>query len=177
MTLFVHIAPEGVAKRIRRNGIQARRMAPDPANHPEHRRVVWAFPVLPSYTLTYSWGRELKRSGAKTLAAAVFRLAEDAPVYVRHYTQAPRLVTAAEALDIIRAQADPRGYEIMVPRRIEAREIVRVHPLPRAIGWRYMPDAKAKAASIACDCPVCVPRGAIKRRRYLARIRAKSAGA
>jgi hypothetical protein len=45
MPLLVHIAPEAETKKIRRNGIGARKVRGWIANRD---RFVWAFPVLPS---------------------------------------------------------------------------------------------------------------------------------
>lgn len=171
LVLLVHIAPEGRAGRIRRNGIAPARVPvgwlPDPA----HDRAVWSFPVLPSYTLTHSWARELKRRGATTLIAVTFRVDDDEPAYGRHFSSAPLALTAAAAAGMVRAQPDPRGYEIMLPRRIAAAEIVRIRTLPAAIGWRYWPEAKNQPLRL-CDCPMCMPRGEVKARRYRTRVAA-----
>ncbi len=170
MPLLVHIAPENEARDIARRGIRATRWRPDPKGHPEHDRVVWAFPVLDSYTLTHSWARELKRWGRSTLAAFTFRVDDGEPVYVRHFSNEALLSTAAEAVGLVRAAPDPRGYEIMLPRRIEASEIVRWRVLPKAIGWRYWPAAKNLPMRL-CDCPCCLPRGEVRAQRYRERVR------
>jgi hypothetical protein len=70
MVLLVHIAPESEARAIRRNGIAPTRWRPDPYGYPECDRVVWAFPVLPSYTLTLSWARELEALGPRIAGRA-----------------------------------------------------------------------------------------------------------
>jgi hypothetical protein len=119
--LLVHIAPENKVSAIRRNGIAPRRLSAPLQAYAGIDRLVWAFPVLPSYTLTYSWGRELKRSGATTLAAITFRVADDQPVLASHFSQQPAAMTAASAVGVILAASDPRGYEIMIPRRIRRR--------------------------------------------------------
>lgn len=165
MALLVHIASLNDAPRIRRNGIRPTRHRPAPDTHPQHDRVVWAFPVLASYTLTHSWSRELKRWGRTALAAITIRIGDDEPAYVAHYAHRPRLVTAAEAVGIIRSESDPRGFEVMIPRRITPDEIVDVRSLPHAIGWRYWPGAKNQPMRL-CDCPACMPRGEVKARRY-----------
>lgn len=172
MTLLVHIAPENRAAAIRRTGIAAARWRPDPADHPECDRAVWAFPVLPSYTLTHSWARELKRSGRSTLAAITFRAPDDELVFARHFSGAPRAMTAAEAAGMIRAAGDARGYEIIVPRRIPPKDIVRIQILPRATGWRYWPAARGAPMRL-CDCPICLPRGEVNARRYRERVIAR----
>lgn len=168
MPLLVHIAPGNRANDIGRSGIAARRVPGSDREIP-FQRVVWAFPILPSYTLTHSWSREMKRWRATSLAAVTFRVPDDEPVLARHYSSPPRRMTAAEAVGLITSLEDPRGYEIMLSRRIEPREIVRVRPLPKAVGWRYYPDAKGQPAK-TCDCPMCLPRGEVKARRFRERV-------
>lgn len=166
MPHLVHITAESDARKIRRNGIRARRVRNWITGHD---RFVWAFPVLPSYTLTHQWSREMKRYGRTALATITFRLDDDEPVFARHYLDQPVAMTAAEAVGLALRLQDPRGIEVLVPRRIEAREIVRVAALPRAIGWRYYPAAKS-ANRYPCDCPACLPRGEVKARRYRERV-------
>jgi hypothetical protein len=78
-------------------------------------------------------------------------------------------MTAAEAVGYIRSRPDPRGYEIMLPRRVLPREIVRVRALPSAFGWRYFPEAKGKAPWM-CDCVMCISRGEVNARRQRERV-------
>ncbi len=166
---LVHIAPESQRARIRANGIRATRVL-EALLGGGHNRAVWAFPVLASYTLTHSWGRELKRGGAHALVAVSFRIDDDEPVYARHFSNAPAGMTAASAVDLIRAAVDPRGYEIIVPRRIAPSEITTIKVLPKAIGWRYWPEAKNLPLRM-CDCPMCMPSGEVKARRYRERVK------
>jgi hypothetical protein len=172
LPLLVHIAPENNANAIRRNGIAPRRLGAPLEAFPDVDRLVWAFPVLPSYTLTHSWARELKRQGATTLVAVTFRVADDEKVLASHYAQKPVAMTAAEAVGIIRAAGDARGYQIVLARRIRPWEIVRIETLPRATGWRYWPDARGGPARL-CDCPICAPRGEVKAKRYRDRVKAR----
>lgn len=170
MVLLIHIAPENQSGKIRANGIRASRV-PSGMLANEFDRVVWAFPILASYSLTYSWARELKRGGAHALVAVSFRVEDDEHVYARHFNHAPLEMTAAAAVCLIRGEADPRGYEIMVPRRIAPSQITGIKVLPRAIGWRYWPGAKNLPLR-ACDCPMCMPVGEVKARRYRERVKA-----
>lgn len=166
MPRLVHIAPLAEARKIRRNGIRARKVS---GWIDGYDRFVWAFPVLPSYVLTHSWMRELKRMGTTSLVAVTFKIGDEEPAFVRHYREQPQAMTAAAATGVIHARPDPRGYEIVVPRSIDPREIVRIAVLPRGIGWRYMPEAKS-TDRWPCDCPMCVPRGEVNARRYRMRL-------
>lgn len=166
MPLFVHIAPENAAKKIRRSGIATSRIRGQLSGHD---RFVWCFPVLPSYTLTHQWSRELKRWGRTTLVAVTFRVPDGEMVFGRHYLHEPEAMTAAKAAGKVARTDDPRGVEILIPRRIQPAEIVRVRILPEAVGWRYAPGFKS-APRYPCDCPACLPRGEVKAKRYRDRI-------
>ena len=166
MPHLVHIAPEAEARKIRRNGIAARRLQ---GFIPDEDRFVWAFPILPSYTLTYSWMRDLKPWGRSSLVAIVVLAEGGKTLYACHYRERPVAMTAAEACGMIRNREDPRGFEIIIPRRIAPAEIVRIAGLPKGIGWRYAPEFK-NSARFPCDCPSCLPRGEVKARRYRERI-------
>lgn len=171
MPRLVHIAPLSEAAKIRRNGLQPTRLKNWVAGHD---RFLWAFPVLKSYTLTHQWARELKRWGRTALSAIHFEIPDQETVLVRHYRTEPLPMTAAEAVGVVLAQEDPRGFEIIVPRRIEPKEIVTVKPLPRAVGWRYWPGSK-NLPMMMCDCPMCMPRGEVKAARYRQRVKAEMA--
>ncbi len=176
MALFVHLAPEPKLKAILRNGISPTVWQPDPRGHPQLDRVVWAFPVLASYTITHSWARELKRFGRTTLAAITFRIGDDEPVFARHYGREPVVMTAAKAVAMIRDVEDARGYEVMIPRRIKPGEIARSRALTQTFGWRYAPNLKGRPPML-CDCPACLPRDEVNaardRERLFARLRAE----
>ena len=166
MPLLVHIAPEPLGARIRRVGIEPTRVRPWISGCD---RIVWAFPVLESYTISHQWARELKRFGARAQVAVTFWAPDAETVLARHYRETPRRFTAAEAVGHIRAAASPLGYEILLTRRVRPDEIKSIRVLPRAIGWRYWPEAKAQDRW-PCECPMCAPRGEVKARRYRDRL-------
>jgi|GEM_PF-2800167 len=153
MARYVHMAPEAAARRIARSGIAPTRLALRLPGGGD--RAVWAFPVLPSYTLTHQWLRELKRRcrSPRTMVAVTFRIPDEQPVLVRYYGEAPRAMSAAAASGLIRARPDPLGWEVMVPRRIAAREIIATPP--QRIGWR----TTTRRQAFPCGCPVCIPPG------------------
>jgi hypothetical protein len=161
MADFVHITTARAARRIERSGIAAR----------SHRRAggrgVYCMPVLPSFTLTYQWVRELRRWHPGVLVAIQLRLPDDEPVTVGRYGRPPSEVTAAQAVAAVRGLDDPYGYEVFVPRAITAAEVRRVRDIPQGVGWRYLPAAHGRRP---CACPACLPRGMYKaasvRRRF-----------
>src|SRR5437868_5261475 len=74
-------------------------------------------------------------------------------VWVGQYNQARRWMTAAEAVAEFMRAEDPRGWEVVIPRRIEACEVHRIRSLPQVIGWRFHPGAKGKPPF--CTCRFC----------------------
>jgi hypothetical protein len=164
MPRFIHLAPESVVKRIRHNGIQPTRIRGwGPRWHlPGTDRLVWSFPVTPNYVVSHQWLRELKRWGARTLIAVVFRIDDDEAVFARHYSEVPRQMSAAAAVGVILSHPEPLGYEVMIPRRIKPGEIVAVRHVTQKLGWRTNP--RPREASY-CPCPMCVPPGTVKAAR------------
>ncbi|MGW2866929.1 HEAT repeat domain-containing protein [Kitasatospora sp. NPDC001119] len=161
MAMFVHLTAAANAPRIRRAGIRADSRGQGGA------RGVYCFPVLPSYTLTHQWLRELARFGPKgALVAVHLRLDDGQEVLTGHYRDraldAQRPVRAAEAVRRIGALPDPRGWEVFLPRAVGAREVHRVRAVPQATGWRYVPDAHGTRP---CTCFGCRIRGEYGSRR------------
>jgi hypothetical protein len=161
MAGLVHLTPERNARRIARSGIAARSQGRSGGSG------VYCMPILASFTLTYQWARELRRWHPSLLVAVHVRLKDDTPVTVGRYGVEPEQLSAAQACELVRALADPRGYEVFVPRAITAHEVRHVRHIPQGIGWRYLPGAHGRAP---CACPVCLAPGtpgAAKIRRRL----------
>jgi hypothetical protein len=90
---------------------------------------------------------------------------DDQRVWVGHYHQAHRWMTAAQAVAEFMSNDAREGWEVIVPRRIAADEIHRVRSLRQVFGWRYYPGAHGKRP---CPCPYCTRgeyKGASIRRR------------
>ena len=155
MAMFVHLTTEKNVKRIVRSGIRCRR-SPSPDG-----RVVFAMPVMRSYYISNQWIRELKRSGQRTIVAVHFRIPDEQEVFVGHYGKEHQAVTAAKAAAIIARAESPEGYEVLIPRRIEASEIHAIRQVNQVIGWRYYPGSHGRRP---CGCPYC-QRGQIGARK------------
>ncbi|MER7769153.1 HEAT repeat domain-containing protein, partial [Kitasatospora sp. NPDC096140] len=85
MAMFVHLTAAANAPRIRRAGIRADSRGQGGA------RGLYCFPVLPSYTLTHQWLRELARFGPKgSLVAVHVRLDDAQEVLAGHYRDRAR---------------------------------------------------------------------------------------
>lgn len=150
MTLFTHLTSANDVRSIRRAGVRAH------SRYYEGTAGVFCLPILPSYQLTHQWGRELRRCGRRTMVAVDFRLPDDEPVRVGHYGHEPVELASAEAAALIAGCEDARGYEVFVPRAIDAKEVHRVRGVNRVTGWRYMPNAHGR---VPCPCPGCLRRG------------------
>ena len=133
---------------------------------------IFAVPVTRNFYLSHQWLRELKRRNQGPIAGVYFRIANDELVWVGHYGQAHRRMTAAEAAAEFMAAESREGWEVIIPRRIAAGEIHRVRSLPQVVGWRYYPGAKGKPPY--CTCKYCT-RGDYGARRMRERLGAPDA--
>ncbi|MEZ4223309.1 MAG: hypothetical protein R3B13_20355 [Polyangiaceae bacterium] len=154
--MLVHIADERASARIRRAGLVPAR---------QRRGGLWGvfcLPVLPNYYLSHQWLREMKRRGIRTMVGVYFRVPDREAVVVGHYGSEKLPMTAARAVRVIMDQQDARGFEVVIPRKIEARAVHRIRPVNQLVGWRYFPNAHGQRP---CGCPMCQPRGEIRSRR------------
>jgi hypothetical protein len=146
--MFVHLTPESQLARIRRNGI--RRLRRPAGGFPGG---VFAVPVTRNFYVSHQWLRELKRRNQGPVAGVYFRIADDEDVWIGHYNQAHRWLSAAAAVAEFMAADDRQGWEVVIPRRIDATEIHRVRALPQVVGWRFSPTSKGKPPF--CTCRFC----------------------
>ena len=148
MPMFVHLAPESRVALIRRNGIC--RLRKPRAGHPGG---VFAVPLTRNFYVSHQWLRELKRRGQGAVSGVYFRIPDVERVWIGHYGQAHRTMTAAEAAAEFSSSESREGWEVIIPRRIASTEIHRIRSLPQVVGWRYSPRAKGK--SPFCTCKYC----------------------
>ncbi|MGW5878242.1 HEAT repeat domain-containing protein [Nocardiopsis terrae] len=158
MAMFVHLTPRANITRVRRSGLRTTTGFGD-------ARGVFCFPVLPSYTVTHQWLRELSRHhGPRGLVGVYVRLPDGETVTVGHHDdrRGPRKVTAAEAVRVIAALEDPRGWEVVVPRPVARSEVHRIREVRQVTGWRCFSDSHGAAP---CTCADCAVRGGYDVRR------------
>ena len=160
MAQFVHLTSEAALARIRRDGIRRLRKA-----RGKLPRGVYAVPMTRDFFISHQWLRELKRRNGALVAGVYFRIPDEQTVLVGHYNQAHREMSAAEAVSVFMSAENREGWEVLIPRRILAKEIHRIKLLPQTVGWRYFPDAKRKPP---CACPFCT-RGEYGARKLRAR--------
>ena len=159
MPTFVHIADERDAASIRRSGLKLPRLAP------QIRAVrpvgVFALPFIPNFVVSHQWVRELKKRGFKVAVGVYFRVPDSQEVWAGTYNEEKKLLTAAQAgAHLTKEQS--LGYEVIIPRSIQASEVHAIRSLPQTLGWRHFPESHAKG--IFCGCKYC-QRGEIKSRR------------
>ncbi len=156
MVSFVHIADKNDEQSIVKNGIRAAKGFPEAGG-------VYAVPVVPNYTTTHQWARELKRRGVRTLICVQFKSPNDELVWVGKYASHKLQMTASAAAAAVMKHTDPMGLEVIIPRKIRPGEITRTYLAPRITGWRYFPTAKGKKP---CRCRICL-RGDIRAQRLM----------
>ncbi|HEU4889461.1 MAG TPA: hypothetical protein VFV49_16370 [Thermoanaerobaculia bacterium] len=159
MAMFVHLAPDNRVEKIRRNGI--RRLRKATAAYPGG---VFAVPVTQNFYISHQWLRELRRRGVRTFVGIYFRIPDDTTVWLGHYGQKHLEMTAAEAVGAFGAAEDRQGWQVVIPSRVDAKQIHRIRDLPQVLGWRYSPTVRGKAP---CPCDFCTrgKYGAAKLRR------------
>lgn len=146
--MFVHLAPESRLALIRRNGI--RRLRRKSGHFPGG---LFAVPVTRNFFISHQWLRELKRFNSGPIAGVYFRIGDEDRVWVGHYGRYHQWMSAAEAVAAFMSSDDRQGWEVVIPRRIEASEIHRIRNLPQVIGWRFSPTSKGKPPF--CPCRFC----------------------
>jgi hypothetical protein len=153
MPVLVHLADEREATNIRKNGIKIGK----------YRQGVFCMPVLQNFYVSHQWLRELKRSGVRTYVGVYFKLDSKELVYAGKYNKEHKHITLGEAIKEIMSLEDPLGYELIVDKKIEAKEVVKIKILPQKLGWRYYPSSHNKKPT--CACPFCISSGEIKGKR------------
>ena len=103
MAMFVHLTPESGVPLIRRNGIRRLRRAV--GNFPGG---VFAVPVTRNFYVSHQWLRELKRRNQGAIVGVYFRVPDEERVWVGHYNQHHRWMSAAEAVAEFMGAEDAR---------------------------------------------------------------------
>lgn len=143
MPTLVHLADERETSSIKKNGIKIGK----------YRQGIFCMPVLTNFYLSHQWLRELKRGGVKTFVGVYFKMDSKTKVFAGRYNQDHRHIELGEAIKEIQTIEDPLGYEIIIDRKIEAKEIDKIKSLPQNIGWRYKPKANGLKP---CGCDYCI---------------------
>lgn len=156
MVRLLHLAPESLRRRIERSGLRGHPRSFDVsgAGDIDEPEVIFAMPVLEDFAATHQWVRELRRGQRGRLVAVHFRVPDDEVVLVGRYGPKKERRRAGEAVSTVRGA--PWGQEIVVCRRVAAREIVAVRDIRQDVGWVETPDSDHK---YQCVCQLCLPSG------------------
>lgn len=147
MPLFVHIADERNSASIKRSGLRLAKGLQRTDSG------IFAMPVISNFILTHQWVRELKRQGFRTAVGVYFRIPKEQLVLAGQYNATKVACSATEAA--ARFLADQTlGFETIIPRSIQPREVHAIRALPQGLGWRYFPGAHEKG--IFCGCEYCM---------------------
>jgi hypothetical protein len=143
MPTLVHLADAKETSSIIKNGLKIGK----------RRYGVFCMPVLRNFYIAHQWLRELKRRGVKTFVGVYFKMDSKIKVYAGKFNEEHRYITLGEAIKEIQSMEDPLGYEIIIDRKIEAKEINKIKNLPQTIGWRYKPGSNGLKP---CSCDYCI---------------------
>jgi len=146
MVSFIHLTSESRISNIRRNGIS--RLS---KTHPPVGKGIFAMPVTANFYVSHQWLRELRRGNNGKICAVYFRIADEEIVYLGHYGKHHQAMTAAQAVAFVMNQ-QAEGFEVIIPRKITAKEIRRIKHVPQITGWRYSPSSHGKKP---CGCSFC----------------------
>lgn len=151
MPMFVHVTAAKYEPAIRRSGLGG--VKHELTGSPLKRGHVYCHPVLESHTLTHQWTREILKWRRQPMIGVYFRVPDDEVVTCQLLNNArSRQVKASEAVAIVRAHEDMKGFEVIIERPIAAREIHRIAPLRGVTGWRHFPDSHGRKP---CACEYC----------------------
>lgn len=132
MAIFVHLTPEKNVSTILRTGITRFRRQDD------HPGGIFAMPAARNFYVSHQWLAELKERGHLRVAGLYFHIPDSEIVWVGHYRGSHRRMTASEATALFIHEQRPRGFEVIVPRKIKPREIHRIHHLPQVFPLRRL---------------------------------------
>jgi hypothetical protein len=149
MAMFVHLAVEKRSAAIRRGGISRLR--------PTTQRPggIFAMPVVRNFYISHQWLRELKRRNEGPIVGIYFRIPDTERVWVGHYGGTFRAMSADQAASVMMDQESREGWEVIIPRRIEPKEIHRVRRRRCWVGDispSRMAESHAAAHSASSDC-------------------------
>ena len=151
MPLLVHLTDEKETASIIKNGIKIGK----------YRKGIYYMPVMPNFYISHQWLRELKRFKGNTFVGVYFKVSGSQKVFAGKFNEPHKNITLNEAIKEIQSVQDPLGYELIIDRKIEQKEVHKIQHLPQTIGWRYKPGSNGKKP---CSCDYC-QKGKIKASR------------
>lgn len=141
--MLLHVTPESNARAIQRGGLRGvRRKLRSVDGVVELADSVYAMPVLPNFSDTFQWVRELRawHEGRPKMVGVYFRVPRDTSAYVGCWNEPHALLPIGQA--IRRVMQMPRGAELVLPGRIRPSAIHAIRPIPQLVGWQRHHDPK-----------------------------------
>ncbi len=165
MPRLVHLAPERLVRRIERAGLRGSTcvVLVDGVTY-KIEEGVFAMPVVPDFSVTHQWLRELRRWGRGRMVAVHFSIPAEEPVYVGRYSAEKSYGPARKMIPALLQK--PLGAELLVPRRIASRDVVEISRVRQDVGWVETPDTPHK---FDCVCVACLPSGTARLKRRIRR--------
>lgn len=161
MPTLVHLADERDSDKILSGGLRIGKW----------RKGIFFMPVTQDFNVSHQWLRELKRRGIRTFVGVYFHLSSDEMVWFGKYHQGHQKMELGKALSEFLKAEDKLGFEFLIERKIESKEIEKIRHLPQTIGWRYSPDSHSR--KLSCACPICISPGEINGRKKREKIEPK----
>ncbi len=146
---LLHLTPVTQSAAILRGGISAKPTRLEVGGK-SGIRGVYAMPIVADFWTTYQWLRELRSEHGQRMVAVHFRIPDAELVHVGCYWQTHHTTTAAEAAAWV--MANPKGAEVVVPRKIDKKEILRVVEPRQLVGWTKSPDPLPTAHCVCFGC-------------------------
>ncbi len=154
MSVFLHVTQEKNIKNIKKNGIKGRKIN---ENIPSG---VFCMPVTQSYYMSHQWVREMKRwAEGKNISGIYFRIKNKEDVWCGHYNKEHVKISAGEAVKLAMENKTGEGWEVILPGKVELKDIIKYKKLPQTVGWRYFPGSHGRKL---CLCPACIKEGSYK---------------
>ena len=155
MSRLLHISRASAARAIKKNGIRGRPWTLPSSKSPVSlAHAVFLMPVLESFAATHQWVRELRSWHGERAVAVHVMLPKTEPVYVGRFSQRHELRPLGDAIGWVRKH--PLGAEIVLPRAVSSKEVIRVRESTQLVGWVEDPESRTH---YDCVCQMCLPSG------------------
>jgi hypothetical protein len=134
---FLHITDERRALRLLRIGIPAARHHGVAVEGKAFHCAVVCFPLAAHFPMCARRRRDPTLRHRRCARAIEFRIDDGEHVLLRYRGRELERMTAAEAAAFFLWTADARGFEVLVPRAILAREIASMRTISELTAWSF----------------------------------------
>ena len=160
MAMFTHIFAADDRAKIAKNGITVSKVSW------RKRNGVFLCPVTEDYYYTHQWKRELKRHQNVPKLAVRVRLPDNEPVFIGKYNEEHLEVEASVAIKIAMEHESPGGLEVILPRSVKPKELMKFYKPNENVGWRFMPDSHSNKPCWCLYCQRGEPYSSTRRKEF-----------